>query len=528
MKRTLCLWFPNWPLQRLGHVRPELKRRAVVLYEQQRGLKVVACSRLAARQGVAVGMSVADATTLAQIHLEQHDPAADRALLAEQAAECESFSPWVALENAAQPQCLFLDITGLAAIFGSEEALCQQATRILARRGYLVRSAVADTPGAAWAVAHYGEPRAGEPGLGQSGSRQPGSIVPPGQTLAALAPLPLAALRLSAETLTLLAELGLGTIADLLTLPRASLAARFAPELVERLDQATGALCETLPGHRPPPQITAARQFEYPLADRAALELVVGQLVDQIARSLLVRQQGALQLECELCCPPSEPVRLLVGLFQASAVASHLRELISMQLEQCKLPGPVESIRLSVLLLARLQNRQRELFDDPHDHERQLGLLIDRLSGRLRREAVVQAVLVPDAQPEYAYRYEPLAGSRSQRGIAARRKRTSHAPPQASGLKPQASILPERPLWLSAQPMPLAVAAVEPEELPLQFRLHGQPHRVARSWGPERIQTGWWRGRYLRRDYYRIETTCGERFWIFRSGRHWFLQGWFD
>jgi hypothetical protein len=247
---------------------------------------------------------------------------------------------------------------------------------------------------------------------------------------------------------------------------------------------------------------------------------------------------------------------------------------------------------LSVLLSARLENRQRELFDDPHDQQRQLGLLIDRLSSRLRRESVVRAVLVPDAQPEYAYRYEPLAGSRPQRGATARRKRTSHAPTQASGLKPQTSAhtgkmpvahsqpsartgkmpvaheevqsefntkntgetpvahisahtpvsglkpqassltppasAPERPLWLEARPAPLAVAVVQPDGPPLQFRLHGQPHRVARAWGPERIQTGWWRGRYLRRDYYRVETTCGERFWIFRSGQNWFLQGWFD
>jgi protein ImuB len=54
-------------------------------------------------------------------------------------------------------------------------------------------------------------------------------------------------------------------------------------------------------------------------------------------------------------------------------------------------------------------------------------------------------------------------------------------------------------------------------------------YTISRSWGPERIQTGWWRGAYIRRDYYRVETDGGERFWLFRAaGGKWLLHGVFD
>jgi protein ImuB len=166
-------------------------------------------------------------------------------------------------------------------------------------------------------------------------------------------------------------------------------------------------------------------------------------------------------------------------------------------------------VRISIALTARLQSRQRHLFNDDDDTRRELALLVDRLSSRLGREAVVRAALVSDAQPEFAYRYEPLAGSNPRR-----RKELAGAP--------------YRPLLVEPRPLPLEVVSVVPDGPPIQIHLHGHEHRVARSWGPERIQTGWWRGGYIRRDYYRVVTTEGNRFWLFRHRGEWFLHGVFD
>ncbi len=116
-----------------------------------------------------------------------------------------------------------------------------------------------------------------------------------------------------------------------------------------------------------------------------------------------------------------------------------------------------------------------------------------------------------EAQPELAVRYEPLAGNVPRK------------------TKQQAWKVLPRPLLLENEPVPLEVLSVAPDGPPIQFQFHG-PHRVAKSWGPERIQTGWWRGRYVQRDYYRIETTAGLRFWLFRrlADGQWFLHGSFD
>jgi protein ImuB len=79
-------------------------------------------------------------------------------------------------------------------------------------------------------------------------------------------------------------------------------------------------------------------------------------------------------------------------------------------------------------------------------------------------------------------------------------------------------------------PRALAVSALFPEGPPVQFRDRTGPHIVAVCEGPERIETGWWRGPHVQRDYYRVTDQAGRCFWIFRrrGDRQWFLHGWFD
>lgn len=491
MSRILCLWFPRWPIQRLQNARPELKRRLIAIYEQRQGLRVVASNH----PEVHPGMPLAEATGTQH---EPHDPLADRATLERVAEWCEQFTPVVALEEVEQPESLFLDITGLTHLFHGETALVERICRAFARRNLELRLAIADTVGMAWGLAHFAEPVC---------------IVQRGNATK-FASLPVAALRLPLATIETLHELGIERVGQLLSLPRDGLTARFGPLLVARIDQALGDKAELVAPHRAEAEIVASREFEFPLEQRAALETVLTQLIGEVATALAARQHGAIQLECVFACP-QEDIKLLASLFEASSDPQHLRELLQMRLERTVLPGPVSSLRLSVILSARLVCRQQELFAANQNHEREQSLLIDRLSSRLGRESVVRPQLVADAQPEYAYRYEPLAG-----------KKRSFAKEQKSTKEPRA--LPARPLLLEPRPIQLEVVAVAPEGPPMQFRWQGEQHRTRRSWGPERIQTGWWRGRYIRRDYYRVESDHGGHYWLFRSNGRWFLHGIFD
>ncbi|MBI2481862.1 MAG: DNA polymerase Y family protein [Planctomycetia bacterium] len=157
MTRILALWLPNWPVQRLIRAKPQLKQQPIILHHSaRRGQSVVACSRAAWRLGVRVAMPLSEATALGnQFHIEPHDPFEDRKTFEEIAVWCHHFSPLVGLAEEDPVETLLLDVTGIAPLFGGEQAMNQQIESAFLQQHLTVRIGLGSTVGAAWALAHY-------------------------------------------------------------------------------------------------------------------------------------------------------------------------------------------------------------------------------------------------------------------------------------------------------------------------------------------------------------------------------------
>jgi protein ImuB len=330
-----------------------------------------------------------------------------------------------------------------------------------------------------------------------------------------------------------LAQLGITQLDELLALPRASLRARFGERLLLRLDQLTGAAQEVIVPYRPPPKFTAEWVLEYPAERREIIEQIVHELIGRIASALAQRREGAVQLHCRLDCAASDrlkifPARIDVGLFRPSADVKHLWDLVRMQLEQTRLSGPVGRVTLQALSTAPLENRQGELFAGGQDEaDRQLALLIDRLASRLGPEAVLRPQLTADPLPEKSSKYVSTmqTGKFKVQGSRFKVRKTG----STLNFEPGTLNSCFRPLVLRP-PLVLDVVSVVPDGPPITFCYRGQQHRVAFHWGPERIETGWYRGASVRRDYYRVQTEEGLRFWLFRrlDDDAWCLHGEFS
>lgn len=558
MKRLLCIRFPNWPLQRLLVARPELDGRPLLLQyrDERRGECVAVCSKEAAACGARAGQPLAEATALSSrgpaFLVLPYDPVADRRALQRLAEDCERFSPLVGWEAEiaqaaptarsarrssqagtlpeSQPDHLLLDVTGIGPLFGGEAALLQGVKAELARHGYTAWCAIAGTIGAAWAFASYA---AAEP-AGRAGVIWDGAT----DWAAALGPLPIAALRVPPDNVELLAQLGIVRIGQLLALPRSSLASRFGERLLLRVDQACGTAPEMIVAHRHPPRYEAEWLLEDPTDHRETMEQIVTQLLDRVTRELQPRHEGVVQFACRFDCAGGPPLQLVVGLFRPSSSARHLWELMRLQWEQLRLPGPVGRVSVHVLLAAPHERRQLELFGETHDAReaaQQRTLLIDRLSSRLGPNSVVRPQVCADALPERAYRYVPLTGHVPPRKTSASRRRAPRStaapdPDTNASASVSAWAADQRPLRLLRAPCPLPTIVVASHGAPLSFEFRGEVQRVVRHWGPERIETGWWRGRTARRDYYRVETTTGSRLWLFRrlDNGTWHLHGVFE
>lgn len=494
--------------------RPELRDQVVILQRATaRGSHVVACSSLARQFGICEKLPVAEATALTfrkkrkrksnapPFHLGDHDPHEDRLALEKLAGWCHQYSPYVGLEEADPPETLLLDVTGLAPLFGGEQLLLEQVERGFRRLQLTARMALADSVGAAWAIAHYG-------------CQSPDAT---GENGVAIPLLPLAALRLPAAIIETLGRLGLQRIGELLLLPRVELEARFGKILLDRIDQALGKSQELIEAVQPPPEFIAEWLLEYPLEQRDAIQQLIERLIEQLTNRLASAGEGTLRLVCELHSPPLPAVSCEIGLLQPTIDKRHLLELIEIQLERVQLARPVSRIVVRVLQHAQLRWRQQGLFDSEErkGDAPQVAALVDRLANRLGRQAVIRCLLHSDAQPEMAFRSEPLIG----REPGKRKSPVNRLP-----LAPL-----DRPLHLLAEPTPIPVMATVPEGPPARFHFRGHDYSVARHWGPERIETGWWRRRGVQRDYYRVETKAGHRFWLFRQIQgNWFLHGVFD
>ena len=523
----------------------------------------------------------------AQFHILEHDLQSDLQAIKQLADSLESFSPLVGIETiepdqfkrGCRPESLLLDVTGLAHLFGDERRLCQQVLKHCDQLGYLPRAAVGDTIGAAWAAARYLS------GQHFAVHNQP-LILPVGDRETAKQ-IPVDGLRLEPAIVDSLYQLGIETIGQIQRLPRNDLAMRFGNCIHQRLDQLSGKLEETFVVRRKPTEFVAEQLLEYPTHHRETIEVIIARLVTKLCSQMRSRQRGALEWTVKLVCQTGDPIEFRVNLFQPTATTADVMPLVEMQVEQALSPhtrkfrkrrkkakpvsqakqgekdssqakenlGPassdnssnisgddrkdicptesrfhryttiqVQEICVSVTSDVLLVQKQRQLFDENPRLDRQsLAHLINRLASRLGNQNVVYPLLQSGAQPEYAYRLRPLVDPSGKH----RRRRTKPRNKFHVLSRPLRLFRPAKPLGRCDR---VETGPRNQAGLPALLALQSgstQPQRVIRSWGPERIETGWWRGLSVCRDYWRVETESSQHFWVYRDLRsgQWFLHG---
>jgi protein ImuB len=509
MRRIVSVWLIDWPMtvwaNGAGRVSPpELPVGAhegppfALITRTARGATIHALNA-AAR---AVRVTQADARAiLPSLICRPADLAADLAALERLAVWAERWSPAVVVDTEQQGmEGLFLDVTGAGHLFGGEAALLAGIETRLAEAGARARSALAATPGAAWALARWGKPER--------------PVVPGVHTKIALAALPVEALRLDDVTLRQARRFGLKRIGDLYDMPRAGLARRFRDgvgvDLVKRLDQAQGLAAEALVPTRPPPKHRAWEAHAEPLCDIAGVEGRLPGLAADLAAALEKDGQGARILTLTGFRTDGQTTSLTIrsGL-PGRDVPTWMRLFRERGVERLDLGFGVDALMLTADLTEPVRPHQVSIEDEAAArHAESLTALIDRLSARLGEGAVRVAEPQGSWLPERAERWRPALGLKP---VARPGAEAAEADPR------------HRPILLLDPPEPVEAIAELPDGAPALFTWRRLARRVARADGPERLSPEWWRPppdeRDARtRDYYRVEDDQGLRYWLFREG----------
>ena len=332
---------------------------------------------------------------------------------------------------------------------------------------------------------------------------------------AAIAELPVAALRLPVETVDALRRLGVERIGQLAAMPNAPLTRRFGPDVRRRLDQALGHAAEPFDALIPPEIIRRRLAFAEPIGSREALSGVVTRLCGDLCSDLAAKALGVRRLDLVFGRVDRASQAVQVKTARPNRDPAHLARLLADRLDFIDPGFGIEDgllIASRVEPLAPKQTSAQGLSGD--DAETNLGPLVDRLTTRLGEAKV--------------YRQAPVESDLPERSVA----RVPALAPNAGLTWPPA--LP-RPPRLLGPPEPIEVMALVPDYPPAAFVWRRVRRRVVRADGPERVFGEWWRAddeRSAMRDYYRLEAADGSRYWVFRDGPavegvRWFLHGLF-
>jgi protein ImuB len=314
---------------------------------------------------------------------------------------------------------------------------------------------------------------------------------------AAVAALPLGTLELGERWSRDLWGMGLRRIGDLLRLPRSGLAERLGPVPVRRLARILGEEPDPRLPFRPPPRFTSRLELPAEVVAAEALGFAGRRLLLELGGYLVGRGGGVQRLEWRLRHPRLPATRFTLGLARPERDPQRLQELLRERLSRLVLVEPVREIALLARDIQPMPPQPWGLFpEQTHAQQETAQRFLDRLVARLGREVVRGLGLVPDHRPERAWTYaEPGSGAGGRGRFL-------------------------RPLWLLPTPAPLEDREGWPYH---QGRLELEGER-------ERIETGWWDGEAVARDYFVAITPQGERLWIFRERqgeRRWFLHGLF-
>jgi protein ImuB len=497
-KRFLSLWFRHLTTDWFILRRPALRDTPFVLTASDHGRKIITGTNAAAQtQGIGKGMVVADARILVPaLDVLDDRPELAEKLLKALALWCIRYTPVTAVDLS---DGLILDISGCTHLWGGERPYFKEIINRLKNYGYDVRGAIADTRGAAWAIARFG---------------QITPIIGSGGQTAALLPLPPEALRLDPVIVERLKKMGLSCIGNFIDIPRAALRRRFGKELLLRLDQAVGSEDETIDPVQPVEPYQERLPCLEPIRTAGGIEIALTRLLEALCQRLQREGKGLRAAIFKGYRVDGKLEQISIGTNRASRNIDHIFKLFELKIPMIEPDLGIELFLLEAPKVEDVSPAQEKLWGGGCGlDDTSLSELLDRLANKVGSSAI--------------RRYLPAEHYWPERSVKL-----------ASSILEKPSIVwPERrprPIHLLPKPESIEVTAPIPDYPPMLFRYKGKLHKIKRADGPERIEQEWWIEGAKHRDYYAVEDEEGARYWLFRSGHYtgtktsaWFIHGFF-
>lgn len=493
----MAIWFRHLLTDGLALRRPDLKGLPFVLVAPVKNkIIVTASSAPAEQQGVFAGVAAADArAAVAGLMVINDTPGKAAKLLRLLGLWCIRYTPVVAIDL---PDGLILNLSGCAHLWIDERGYLKEIVLKLRNAGFDARAAIADTPGAAWAISRFGKTS---------------PIVESGLQIQALAALPPAALRLEPDVLERLHKLGFRTIGNLISIPASVLRRRFGNMLLLRMDQALGKKEEELVPLVPPvPYVERLPSLE-PIRTALGIEIAIEKLLSALCIRLKTEGKGLRKAVLKCHRIDGRKVQIGITTNRGSQNLQHLHKLFKLQIAKIEPALGIDLFVLEALKIVDVDTVQEQLWAETKGLEdAALAELLDRVAGKIGAAAIGRYLPAEHYWPEKSVKL----------AVSLQEEPGTTWPVQM------------RPIRLLTVPERIQVMALVPDNPPKMFMYKNKRHNIIKADGPERIGREWWRDGGEHRDYYAVEDSDGQRYWVFRSGPYngnspaWYLHGYFS
>ena len=358
--------------------------------------------------------------------------------------------------------------------------------------------AIADTIGAAWAVARFGKEKA---------------IIAADEQKAAIRSLPPAALRIPTDITERLEKLGLTRIGSFMDMPRPALRRRFGVALLIQLDKALGQQIEALLPVRPVAAYEERLPAPEPIRTATGIEIALQKLLEALCARLVKEEKGLRAAVFKGYRMDKNIQQIEIGTNRPSRDAAHLFRLFEIRIATMEPALGFELFLLEATIVEDYDSEIEQLWQiGKAEHEKEVAELLDRIAGKLGKKAI--------------HRYLPAEHYWPERSI--RQATSLQETPQTMWRTDR-----PRPVHLLPQPEAIEVMVALPDYPPNLFHDKGKGYRISKADGPERIEREWWLEEGQYRDYYCVEDEGGRRYWLFRLGSYaetnpkWFIHGFF-
>jgi len=443
-------------------------------------LRLCSVNAAADAQGLKVGTALADVRAiLPDLDYVMEQPERDRVFLDTLARWGLHFTPSIALD---ERDGLFLDITGSAHLFSGEAALLDEIIERLGGLGLTVRAGIADTKGAAWALARFASQSV---------------IASKGCTREVVASLPVAALRIEADTVLGLNRLGLRVIGDVARMQRCVLARRFGEKLIRHLDQMFGVMPEPIVPPAPTLPYAVRLSLPEPIGKIEDVMAALVRLLTRLCERLERDQQGARQMRFSIQRTDHSEQTIEIGLARASRDPMRIAKLFDHAIDGMNAGFGIDAVRLHAFVTEPLAPEQSVSLSQEIKDKDALSDLISQIGNRIGFDRVTRFLPADSHIPERAFIIASAAYAKAEQF------------PKGYLGRPLV-LFPPEPVDSSGKAKP-----------PNAFRWRGVPFETQHATGPERIAPEWWwddpSWRSGPRDYWRVQTIQGRRLWLFQT-----------